>query len=78
MSATNENKPSKAGRRRIARRRIVSGMRPTGRLHMGHYHGVLENWLRLQDDNECYFFVADWHALTTNYADTKGLQDNIV
>ncbi|VAW37341.1 Tryptophanyl-tRNA synthetase [hydrothermal vent metagenome] len=57
--------------------RIVSGMRPTGRLHMGHYHGVLENWLRLQEDNDCYFFVADWHALTTGYADTGGIRDNI-
>jgi tryptophanyl-tRNA synthetase len=47
--------------------KIVSGMRPTGKLHLGHYHGVLRNWLKLQDGNECYFFVADWHALTTEY-----------
>lgn len=47
--------------------RIVSGMRPTGKLHLGHYHGVLRNWIRLQNDNECFFFVADWHALTTEY-----------
>lgn len=43
-------------------------MRPTGRLHLGHYHGVLKNWVRMQDDYECFFFVADWHALTTHYA----------
>lgn len=50
--------------------RIVSGMRPTGGLHLGHYHGVLKNWLDLQYRYECFFFVADWHALTTHYADT--------
>ncbi|HET8733754.1 MAG TPA: tryptophan--tRNA ligase [Anaeromyxobacteraceae bacterium] len=49
---------------------IVSGMRPTGRLHLGHLHGALANWVRLQDDNDCFFFSADWHALTTNYHDT--------
>ncbi len=49
--------------------RVVSGMRPTGRLHLGHYHGVLKNWLELQNDYECFFFVADWHALTTDYDD---------
>ena len=49
--------------------RVVSGMRPTGALHLGHYHGVLKNWLRLQHEYDCYFFVADWHALTTQYAD---------
>ena len=42
-------------------------MRPTGRLHLGHYHGVLKNWIRLQHEYECFFFVADWHALTTHY-----------
>ncbi len=47
--------------------RVLSGMRPTGRLHLGHYHGVLKNWLQLQYDYECFFFVADWHALTTEY-----------
>lgn len=47
--------------------RIVSGMRPTGFLHIGHYHGVLKNWIRLQQETECLFFVADWHALTTHY-----------
>ncbi|HSG89936.1 MAG TPA: tryptophan--tRNA ligase, partial [Pseudomonadales bacterium] len=48
-------------------RRVLSGMRPTGRLHLGHYHGVLRNWVRMQHELECFFFVADWHALTTNY-----------
>ncbi len=48
-------------------RRVLSGMRPTGRLHLGHYHGVLKNWLELQHSYECFFFVADWHALTTHY-----------
>jgi len=49
------------------KKRVVSGMRPTGKLHLGHYHGVLENWLKLQNDYECFFFVADWHSLTTEY-----------
>ncbi|MEE9446938.1 MAG: tryptophan--tRNA ligase [Arenicellales bacterium] len=47
--------------------RILSGMRPTGRLHLGHYHGVLKNWVELQNQHDCFFFVADWHALTTHY-----------
>jgi tryptophanyl-tRNA synthetase len=47
--------------------RVLSGMRPTGRLHLGHYHGVLKNWIKLQHEYECFFFVADWHALTTHY-----------
>ncbi len=49
--------------------RVLSGMRPTGKLHLGHYHGVLENWVELQHEYECFFFVADWHALTTHYDD---------
>ena len=55
-------------------KRIVSGMRPTGALHLGHYFGVLKNWINLQDSHECYFFVADWHALTTEYADPKRIK----
>ena len=47
--------------------RVLSGMRPTGRLHLGHYHGALKNWAKLQHEHPCYFFVADWHALTTHY-----------
>jgi len=49
--------------------RVLSGMRPTGRLHLGHYHGVLKNWVELQHEYKCFFFVADWHALTTHYED---------
>ncbi|MFM2084559.1 MAG: hypothetical protein RLY95_1377, partial [Pseudomonadota bacterium] len=47
--------------------RVLSGMRPTGALHLGHYHGAIKNWVELQHTHECYFFVADWHALTTHY-----------
>src|SRR5207237_9470020 len=47
--------------------RVLSGMRPTGSLHLGHFHGVLKNWVRLQAEYPCLFFVADWHALTTDY-----------
>ena len=57
--------------------RIVSGMRPTGKLHLGHYFGVLKNWLKLQNDNECFFFIADWHALTNKYKETDTLKENI-
>ncbi len=56
--------------------RVLSGMRPTGSLHLGHYHGVLKNWLRLQHEYECLFFVADWHALTTHYDDPHSIEDN--
>ncbi|MFO7324838.1 MAG: tryptophan--tRNA ligase, partial [Pseudomonadota bacterium] len=49
------------------RERVLSGMRPTGKLHLGNYHGALRNWVALQDRYEGYFFVADWHALTTDY-----------
>ncbi|NUQ75925.1 MAG: tryptophan--tRNA ligase [Polyangiaceae bacterium] len=54
-------------------RRVLSGMRPTGPLHLGNYHGALKNWVELQYQCECFFFVADWHALTTDYADTSRL-----
>lgn len=57
-------------------RRVLSGMRPTGRLHLGHYHGVLKNWLKLQHEYECFFFVADWHALTTDYDSSKEIDGN--
>lgn len=60
-----------------ANRRVLSGMRPTGRLHLGHYHGVLKNWVKLQHEYECFFFVADWHALTTHYDDTSGLAESV-
>ncbi len=52
-------------------KRVLSGMRPTGPLHLGHLHGVLDNWLRLQNEYRCFYFVADWHALTTEYEDPK-------
>lgn len=59
-----------------SQKRVLSGMRPTGQLHLGHYHGVLKNWVHLQHEYECFFFVADWHALTTHYANPQGLQDH--
>ncbi len=57
--------------------RVLSGMRPTGRLHLGHYHGVLKNWLRLQNEYQCLFFVADWHALTTHYDTPQVIEANV-
>lgn len=54
--------------------RVLSGMQPSGRLHLGNLLGALDNWRKLQEDNECFFFVADWHALSTNYEDTSQLQ----
>ncbi len=56
------------------RQRIVSGCRPTGRLHLGHLRGALRNWIRLQDEAQCFYFVADWHALTTGWQDTAGIR----
>jgi tryptophanyl-tRNA synthetase len=56
---------------------VLSGMRPTGRLHLGHYHGVLKNWVELQHQCECFFFVADWHALTTHYDDPRVIPQSI-
>jgi tryptophanyl-tRNA synthetase len=58
-------------------RRVLSGMRPTGPLHLGNFHGALRNWVELQYQYECYFFIADWHALTTGYEDTGRLQEYI-
>ena len=58
--------------------RVLSGMRPTGRLHLGHYHGVLKNWLDLQNEHDSYFFVADWHAFTTHYSDKIDLETNVM
>ena len=57
--------------------RVLSGMRPTGALHLGHYHGVLKNWLKLQHEYQCYFFVADWHALTTHYEEPQILEQSV-
>jgi len=58
-------------------RRVVSGMRPTGRLHLGHYHGVLKHWLKLQHEYDCFFFAADWHALTTHYEKSDVIEDSV-
>lgn len=60
------------------KQRILSGMRPTGKLHLGNYVGALANWVKLQDSYESYFFIADWHALTSDYADTSGIKQNSV
>ncbi len=60
-----------------ANKRVLSGMRPTGQLHLGHYHGVLKNWVQLQHEFECFFFVADWHALTTAYEDTSIIGESV-
>ena len=57
--------------------RVLSGMRPTGALHLGHYHGVLKNWVRLQAEYPCFFFVADWHALTTHYETPEVIQASV-
>jgi len=58
------------------RKRVLSGMRSTGKLHLGNYVGALQNWVKMQDQYECFFFVADWHALTTDYADTSRVKEN--
>ena len=60
-----------------ANKRVLSGMRPTGQLHLGHYHGVLRNWIELQHEYECFFFIADWHALTTVYEETSGITESV-
>ena len=57
--------------------RVLSGMRPTGRLHLGHYHGVLKNWVKLQAEYPCLFFAADWHALTTDYDNPRGIEASV-
>ena len=57
--------------------RVVSGMRPTGSMHLGHLHGALRNWIRLQYEYECFFFVADWHAMTTHYQDRADIERNV-
>lgn len=60
-----------------SQRRVLSGMRPTGRLHLGHYHGVLKNWVKLQHEFECFFFAADWHALTTHYENPQDIEQSV-
>ena len=59
-------------------KRVLSGMRPTGKLHLGHYHGALKNWARLQSEYECFYFIADWHALTTDYGDAELFGNNVM
>jgi tryptophanyl-tRNA synthetase len=60
------------------RKRVLSGMRSTGKLHLGNYVGALDNWVRMQDEYQCFFEVADWHALTTDYADTSRIKQNSI
>ncbi|MGH9703727.1 MAG: tryptophan--tRNA ligase [Candidatus Acidiferrales bacterium] len=72
QEAANSQTVSRKGRRQ----RVLSGMRPTGPLHIGHFFGALSNWLKLQEEYECFYFVADWHALTTHYADTSLVAQN--
>ena len=64
--------PSTSGQRK----RVLSGARPTGKLHLGNYVGAVSNWAKMQDEYECFFFIADWHALTTDYADTSKVKEN--
>jgi tryptophanyl-tRNA synthetase len=62
---------------KTVRKRVLSGMRPSGQLHLGHYLGVLVNWAKMQEEHDCFFFVADWHALTTEYERTQVIRDSI-
>ena len=71
VSSTVSNAPT------ARRQRVLSGMRPTGAMHLGHYHGALKNWVRLQDLYECFFFVADWHALTTHYEERDVIEASV-
>ena len=61
----------------VSEQRVLSGMRPTGKLHLGHYHGVIKNWIKLQHEYECFLFVADWHALTTHYEDPRVIEQSV-
>jgi tryptophanyl-tRNA synthetase len=67
---------SQRSRAKGKRKRVLSGMRPTGRLHLGHYFGALSNWLKMQEEYDCFYFVADWHALTTHYEETSSIAQN--
>ncbi len=60
------------------RKRVLSGMRPTGHLHIGHYFGALKNWIKLQEEYECFYCVVDWHALTSDYADSSQIAQNTI
>ena len=59
------------------RHRVLSGFRPTGPMHIGHLVGALENWIKMQDTHDCFFAICDWHALTSEYADTSRLKDYV-
>jgi tryptophanyl-tRNA synthetase len=72
--SVSENKPSPHTN---TQERVLSGMRPTGALHLGHYHGALKNWVRLQRELNCFYFVADWHALTTHYENREVIEKNV-
>ena len=61
----------------MSKKRVLSGMQPSGRLHIGNLVGALQNWVKLQDEYECYYFIADWHALTSQYADTSQLKEYV-
>jgi tryptophanyl-tRNA synthetase len=61
----------------LAKKRILSGMRPSGKLHLGHLFGALNNWIKLQEEYDCYYMVADWHALTTDYSNTDSIEENV-
>ena len=62
----------------MEKKKLMSGMRPTGKLHLGHYMGVLTNWEKLQQSYDCYYGIADWHALTTKYDKTDDFKENIL
>src|SRR4030066_1495396 len=62
----------------LSKKRVLSGMQPSGRLHIGNLVGALQNWVKLQNEYQCYYFVADWHSLTSQYADTSAIRDNIM
>ena len=62
----------------MEKKKIMSGMRPTGKLHLGHYLGVIDNWVKLQEEYDCYFSVADWHALTTKYDKTENMKQDVI
>jgi len=61
----------------MAKKRVFSGLRPTGRIHLGHLVGALKNWVKLQDKYDCFYSIVDWHALTTEYADTSEIMNSI-
>ena len=61
----------------MATETVLSGMRPSGKLHLGNYFGALVNWIKLQNEFRCFYMAADWHALTSEYADTSGVESNV-